>query len=60
VRISGCVDDGLTGPGSIGITATGVNGIAYFLQHKENSIQYCWCASWQTLVCANVFQRCSG
>jgi hypothetical protein len=42
VRISGCVDNGLTGPGSIGITATATNGTAYFLEHKENSIQYCW------------------
>uniref|UniRef100_A0A383VV24 Uncharacterized protein n=1 Tax=Tetradesmus obliquus TaxID=3088 RepID=A0A383VV24_TETOB len=43
VRISGCVDDGLTGPGSIGIsTTTNSNGIASFLEHKENSIQFCW------------------
>jgi hypothetical protein len=43
VRISGCVDDGLSGPGSIGITTTtNSDGIAYFKQHAENSIQYCW------------------
>jgi hypothetical protein len=43
VRISGCVDDGLTGPGSIGITAkTNASGIAWFKEYKENSIQYCW------------------
>jgi hypothetical protein len=44
VRISGCVDDGLTGPGSIGISTTtsATTGIASFLAHKENSIQYCW------------------
>ncbi|WIA22482.1 hypothetical protein OEZ85_004778 [Tetradesmus obliquus] len=43
VRISGCVDDGLQGRGSIGITATtNASGIAYFKEHAENSIQYCW------------------
>uniref|UniRef100_A0A383V659 Pherophorin domain-containing protein n=1 Tax=Tetradesmus obliquus TaxID=3088 RepID=A0A383V659_TETOB len=43
VRISGCVDDGLTGPGAIGITAkTNGSGIAFFQEHKENAIQYCW------------------
>jgi hypothetical protein len=43
VRISGCVDDGLTGQGAVGITAkTNASGIAWFERNKENSIQYCW------------------
>jgi hypothetical protein len=43
VRISGCVDDGMMGRGTIGISATtDVTGVAKFLEHAENSIQYCW------------------
>jgi hypothetical protein len=43
VRISGCVSDGLSGPGSIGITTeTDGNGIAAFQNNYINSIQYCW------------------
>jgi hypothetical protein len=43
VRISGCVDNGLTGRGSVGISAaTNGSGIASFLEHPQGAIQYCW------------------
>ncbi|WIA38367.1 hypothetical protein OEZ86_001697 [Tetradesmus obliquus] len=39
VRISGCVDD--FGTNGISATTNGT-GVASFLEHAENSIQYCW------------------
>uniref|UniRef100_A0A383WNA5 Uncharacterized protein n=1 Tax=Tetradesmus obliquus TaxID=3088 RepID=A0A383WNA5_TETOB len=39
VRISGCVDD--FGTNGISATTNGT-GMASFLEHAENSIQYCW------------------